>query len=383
MIRKGQGQQERPKGSCLGCDLPQSRGCPKASRAEIEKRRKSKEIFVATGSESRCGEGCSPANSSGNKERDQMTSQSLRVCSLTACVAALTLAGCSMNGGTTPAPGSNAGSQVQRGAAHYMLSRSAAAKQQVGAIPDITLKYFGGPVLIRPKMYLIFWNFKKYGDPDKVAKLLKSYCTVVGGSGHDNIYTQYYEMVGGSTIYIKNPKNQCGGWWYDEKDVIPQNPTDAQVAQEAQAGVGHFGYNSSGSYVVALPPGRYTQGFGTQWCSYHSAAYFGSRLVSYTNLPYIPSAGENCRAGSVPPPKDERRIDEGVTIIEGKEYGASITDPDPGSGWYNFAYGEIGDICSFTFDGNANEAYDLFRNKVYATLAMFSNATQSCVQEYK
>ncbi|HEY2475965.1 MAG TPA: hypothetical protein VGI19_14340 [Candidatus Cybelea sp.] len=296
-----------------------------------------------------------------------MTSQSLRVCSLTACVALPALAGCSVNSGTTPASG------------------PAAVRELTGATPDITLNYFGGTVLTVPKMYLIFWGFREYGDPDKVAKLLISYCKVIGGSAHDNIYTQYYETAGGSTIYIANPKNQCGGWWYDEKHPVPMNPTDAQVAHEAQGGVSHFGYNPSGSYVVVTPAGRNSAGFGTQWCAYHSASYSGGKRVSYTNLPYMPDAGSNgCGNNALyPPPKDELGIDEGVTIIEGREYGESITDPTPGSGWYNFNYGEIGDMCSWTLHGIQELANDRFRNKVYTTQAMFSNATQSCVQGYK
>ncbi len=48
-------------------------------------------------------------------------------------------------------------------------------------------------------------------------------------------------------------------------------PTDAQVAQEALAGVSHFGYDVNGSYIVATPHGRNSQGFGTTFCAHHSA----------------------------------------------------------------------------------------------------------------
>jgi hypothetical protein len=67
-----------------------------------------------------------------------------------------------------------------------------------------------------------------------------------------------------------------------------------------------------------------------------------------------------------------------VTIVEGTEYGESITDPNPGSGWYSSEYGEIGNLCS----GLHN---DRFGNKCYTMKAMYSNATSggSCVQTYK
>jgi hypothetical protein len=243
-------------------------------------------------------------------------------------------------------------------------------------IPNILLNYFGGPVLTEPKAYIIFWGYEKYGDPDNVAKLLKAYCKAQGGSGHNNIYTQYYETIGGQNTYISNPKDQCGGIWDDEMDAVPQYPTDAQVAQEALAGVGKFGYDPNGLYVVATPNGRSGQGFGTQWCGYHSAGYNGSQLLAYANLPYMPNAGSACGANAIPPPKDESGADEGVTIVEGGQYGDSITDPDPGSSWYNFEYGEIG-LCGWQDLEN-----DKFGKKSYTTAAMFSNATESCVQTY-
>jgi hypothetical protein len=291
------------------------------------------------------------------------------------CAAAFGLVGCATNSSMAPASALSATSQVQS-IAHvlqYMPTRSSAP-----AISGIQIPYQGGPVLVNPKTYLILWGYKKYGDPDGVANLLREYLKVEGGSGHNNIYTQYYEVVSGQKIYITNPKGQSGGIWDDEEDAVPPYPTDAQVSSEALAGVAHFGYDANGSYIVATPHGRNTNGFGTQWCAYHSDAYDGGQLVSYTNLPYIPDAGANCGANGMAPPKDESRKDEGVTVVEGTEYGESITDPEPGSGWYDFQYGEIGAFCS----GLHN---DRFGNKRYTMKAMYSNATSggSCVQSYR
>ena len=59
----------------------------------------------------------------------------------------------------------------------------------------------------------------------------------------------------------------------------------------------------------------------------------------------MPDAGtKTCGADAIKAPKDESPIDEGVTIVEGDEYGDSITDPIPGTGWYGYVYGEI-DLC--------------------------------------
>jgi hypothetical protein len=290
-------------------------------------------------------------------------------------LATIAISGCATN--TTPATGVAAPAQTQRSLAmgrEYSPTRSAAR----GAVrPDYYVPYLGGPVLLDPEVYLIFWGYKKYGDPDGVAKLLTEYTKVMGGSGHNNIYTQYYDIVDSQTNYITNPKHQLGGVWFDNKNPVPQSPTDAQVAAESLNGVAHFGYNVNGSYVVATPHGRSTSGFGTEWCAYHSATYSGSELVPYTNLPYIPDAGANCGAHFVTSPKDERAADEGVTIIEGAQEGDTVTDPDPGTGWYNVSGGEIGSTCEWVDIG-----IDKFGKKRYIMGPMFSDATESCVQTY-
>ena len=294
------------------------------------------------------------------------------------CAAALAFAGCGANGSIAPATGSTTPARV--GTVHvlrYLPTRYAART----VVPDGSsgtgpLTYFKGPVLLKPKVYLIFWGYKKYGDPDKVAPLLEAYFKSVGGSGHDNIYTQYYDVVGSKTNYITNFKGQLGGVWFDNRNPEPPEPTDAQIADESLRGVSHFGYDANGSYIVATPHGRNSQGFGTTNCGYHSSVYDSANLVAYTYLPYVPEAGAECGADYIAPPKDESGKDEGVTIIGGGLYGASITDADPGTAWYNVEYGEITEC---TWKGIQN---DPFGKKSYTTGSLYSNATQSCIQAY-
>jgi len=312
-----------------------------------------------------------------------------RFAGIAGVVAALAVAGCAANGGVTPSAGSATQQQARGGLSfdagwvqkdgilyhvpHYMATMEQASKIK----PAILLSYGGGPVQVTPTVFIIFWGYTKYGDSHGVKPLLESYIGNMGGSGHNNIYTQYYEKSGGSTIFITNPSNQYGGAWEDDTDSVPKHPTDSQIAAEALRGVTHFGYNANASYVVATPHGRSTNGFKTQWCAYHSATSSGGKLVSYTNLPYMPDAGANCGSSIISPPSDETGADEGVTIVEGHEQGESVTDPNPPTGWYNNQYGEIGDICAWQ-----NIANDPFGSFSYTMQPMFSNATQSCVHSY-
>jgi serine protease len=308
----------------------------------------------------------------------------MRVAAVLGCVSALAMVGCSTNGGITPlssttqsqsahsisGPGWHEENGVLFHTPHYMVTRQNAPHGMKG---DIALSYGGGPVLVASKTYLIFWGYKKYGDADKVKKLLKNFAKNEGGSSHDNIYDQYYMTSNGSTIYITNPTKQLGGIWDDETNSVPTHPSDSQVAQEALNGVNQFGYDPNGSYVVATPTGHSSFGFGTQWCAYHSNTVYNNQYVSYTNLPYMPDAGANCGANIISAPKDELAVDEGVTIVQGHEYGESITDPTPFSGW-NSAFGEIGDLCAWYDIAN-----DTFNKKSYTMQPMWSNASSSCV----
>ena len=172
---------------------------------------------------------------------------------------------------------------------HYMPTRGTAPSQ---VRPDAFLTYGNGPVLVNPKMYVILWGYQAAGDPNHVAKLLQQYGTRVGGSAYDNIYTQYYEVAGGKTIQIANRAKQFGGIWNDDSS-IPKAPTDAQIAAEALKGVRHFGYDPSGSYVVATAHKHSGSGFGTAWCAYHSSTQYKGKNVSYTDLPYVPDAARS------------------------------------------------------------------------------------------
>ena len=313
-----------------------------------------------------------------------------RLAGILGCAALVAMVGCSANSGVTPVSGTTTQQQALRGVPmgpgwiykdgvlyhtpHYMSTVKAASHIKQA----ILLSYGGGAVLVHPRAYVIFWGFNTYGDPNGVKPLLHNYLRVMGGSGHNNIYTQYYMKVGTTMTDIKNPHKQLAGVWEDDTNPVPQNPTDAQVAAEAAAGVAHFGGTPdlNGSYIVATPHGRSINGFGTQFCAYHSATSVSGKIISYTNLPYQPDAGSNCGANFISPPSDESGADEGVTIVEGHEYGESVTDPDPFSGW-NSPQGEIGDLCAWT-----NVLNDPFRLKSYTSQPMFSNATASCVHSY-
>ncbi len=256
---------------------------------------------------------------------------------------------------------------------HYAPNREMALRLPPGRdyVP-----YLGGAVILNPKIYFDFWGFKKYGDPDHIRPLLLAYAKAMGGSGHNNIETQYYQELSGSTKeYITNGADQFGGSWIDPA-AVPKTPNDPQIAAEAIKAVDHFGYDSNGVYFVVTPHGRSEANFPDHWCSYHGTTVEKKKNVAYVYFPYVPDGGTSCGANSIDPPPGESAADEGVTIIAGHEIGEAITDPQPSTAW-DGPGGEIADVCAFF-----NIANDTFGKRKFTMQAMVSDATASCVQTY-
>ena len=201
------------------------------------------------------------------------------------------------------------------------------------------LTYGGGPLLVSPIVYVVFWG---YSASDPVAARLIELYQHVGGSGWFGAVTQYCNA---QDVPIQNTSNILGGAWSDATDAVPNHPTQTQIAAEAELAVKHFAIGSviaNATVVIATPTGKSEVGFGTQFCGWHD--YTGANALSYEYIPYKgPTQGSSCasqlRAGSA-----RRRF----LIVGGHEVAESTTDPLPLSGWTDTANGEeIADLCAW------------------------------------
>ena len=91
-------------------------------------------------------------------------------------------------------------------------------------------------------------------------------------------------------------------------------------------------------YFVYLPPNvTVAMGDGQscrQFCGYHDAIGDG---IFYAVMPYPGCAG--CAGGL--------SVLDALTSTSSHELAEAITDPVPGTGWYDDTHGEIGDICAW------------------------------------
>jgi hypothetical protein len=95
---------------------------------------------------------------------------------------------------------------------------------------------------------------------------------------------------------------------------------------------------ASSLYFVFLPPGSQVDQGGAKscqtFCGYHDST---TDNIFYAVMPYPGCAG--CDGGLA--------IPDALTSTCSHELSEAITDPVPGTGWYDDANGEIGDICAW------------------------------------
>lgn len=238
------------------------------------------------------------------------------------------------------------------------------------------MNWGGGPVQTNPKIYVDFWGsstqWSSSGDPDGVASYYVSFISGVGGSQWMSSETQYGEP---NAPYMGNQTGSYVGSWYDTANKVPRLTSgsyQSSIAAEAARAAAHFGdYSNNASYVIMIPHGVGVNGFGTQYCAWHSTTSANGSTISYTNLPYIPDAGSSCGSKSV----NANGTDDGVSIVGGHEQAETQTDPQPRTGWADSGGNEDGDKCAWTNLQNTS-----FSTGTFPTQPLWSNSANGCVQ---
>ena len=246
-----------------------------------------------------------------------------------------------------------------------------------------------------PRVYLVLWGSQWNGsDPDGEEAILEAFLSRVGGSSWLNSVTQYCQGLKTGTEFCDDQGSAAGNpnpiyetAWYDTGSPAPNRPRQSDLAAEAVRAAAHFyntapGSNDNVQYVIATASGNNPQGFGRQYCAWHSYTSSSYGIVAYTNLPYITDAGASCGAdfnGLGPT--------AGITIVEGHELAETITDPFPSGGWLDSGGAENGDKCAWISSGRQGATANVsFGGTSYAVQSLWSNAFNNgkggCVLSY-
>lgn len=238
----------------------------------------------------------------------------------------------------------------------------------VGA-PQLT--YRGGPLIAQIKVFALYWgsawNPRQPGGSSAVTRqALDAFLSDLVGGAYMNMLAEYstngYTIqpgrLLGSAIIGPDPAPQIAD--SDIRSQIQQRLADGSIPP----------WDANTLYAVFLPSGTTISQGGAnscqQFCGYHDAILDanGNAIAYYAALPYPDCAGcASAAAGTTLAPFDA------LTAVTSHEVAEAITDPVPGSGWYDDTNGEIGDIC----------AWQLATQDTYTVQQEWSNAANSCV----
>lgn len=210
--------------------------------------------------------------------------------------------------------------------------------------PAAHLVYNGGPLLSAVKVYTVFWglNWKNTQSFKDLANYINGFFTAILTSALIDELAEYdvpgYKIghgsfAGSSVITANAPSGTIDdtaiqttlqSWISTDKNFPKPDPNTL-----------YFIYTDSG-VTVSLQGSESCSSF----CGYHnSIGVSQGQTIYYAVMPYPSCSG--CLGGLT--------VENVLTGTSSHELCEAITDPVPGSGWYDNTQGEIGDICAWKF----------------------------------
>jgi len=220
------------------------------------------------------------------------------------------------------------------------------------------LSYRNGPLLVRPAVYAVYWGASWNTAPS--ARILRGqidqfFRDILVSPLMDQLAE--YNVKGqsiGHGQYLGSAVRTDGA----PSGSVTDAAIRAQITQWLRARI-LPAVTPNSLYFIYLEPGVVSVMGGSKscqnYCGYHDAA--GS--IYYAVMPYPLCAG--CLGGLA--------ALDALTATSSHELCEAITDPVPGSGWYDDVHGEIGDICAWNFR----------KIGVHSVQQEWSNAQQRCV----
>ena len=203
------------------------------------------------------------------------------------------------------------------------------------------IQYWGGPVLLTPHAYIIWYGTFDSGTMSIVSTLVNS----IGGSPYFNITAGYFDGSGNS---VSNSLPVLGSIQNNySKGKALRNSDVSQIVVDAISG-GLLPLDSNGVYLVLAASDVTLPGFGTSFCGYHSMRAFNGTSVHYAFIGNpAPSHLGNCAGQHLNSPNGNPGADAMASTIA-HELEETITDPNEDA-WFDADGEEIADKCAWNF----------------------------------
>jgi hypothetical protein len=206
--------------------------------------------------------------------------------------------------------------------------------EAVAPVAQPRLTYRGGPLLTSVEVFLFFWGEAWQQQLDLVERISGFFDYVVASPLIDQLaeYSVQDLAIGrgqrtGAIALRSSPSA-------DIADADVQRMIQDEIASDAAVAE----QTPNSLYYVFLPPGVSVGLDGASscvnFCGYHDAI---DGKLFYAVMPYPDCGG--CTGGL--------SVIDALTTTSSHELCEAITDPIPGSGFYDDQNGEIGDICAW------------------------------------
>ena len=236
-----------------------------------------------------------------------------------------------------------------------------------------TIPYNGGAVLLHPSAVNLYWGtYWQTAAGQAEQAVLDGLAQGMAGTPWLGILSQYGDANGNAPDVIDGVFGGSQILATDPPSLVQDGDIQAFVEQQLQTGVVPYGAETV--YFVYTGPGVTVQMSDgsqscNQWCGYHNHYSGNSGDTKYSPIPHG-DCPQGCGAPGLT--VNSAGLDQSTTTMS-HEFAEAVTDPDL-SAYTGGNLGEVGDPCTAAFSAS-------WGNASYAVQTVWSNATQSCVQQ--
>ena len=230
--------------------------------------------------------------------------------------------------------------------------------QAPAAPTNAHLTYNHGPLIPNCEVYTIFWG-KQWGATPTSAKLI----TQLNAFFKAILVSPLMDQLKEYSV----PGQRIGhGKLLGTKKISANAPvgsiSDSAIQRQLKQWLGSGSVpapDQNTLYFIYLEPGIVSIMGGSRSCQSYCGYHNNMGKIFYAVMPFPSCSG--CLGGL--------SVADALTGTSSHELCEAITDPIPGSGWYDQVNGEIGDICAWNFKSVAG----------YNVQLEWSNAQNQCV----
>ena len=245
------------------------------------------------------------------------------------------------------------------------------------------INYHDGAVIESTHNVYFIWYGNWSNQP--ATTILPRFIQDLNNSSYQSINNTYFDNSRHitSNLFMSNQINDN----YSQGTSLSDSSVQAIVSRALS--LGQLPIDNNGIYFVLTSADvNETSGFCTVYCGYHTRASLSGADIKYSFVGNLDRCGSGCEWQN-PSPNGNVAADSMANVMS-HELTETLTDPDPGSGWFrNDTSHEVGDLCNFNFGttfrvSNGSQANITLNGRNYLIQQLYENSgSGGCVMSYQ